>query len=271
MRFLKVRKKLWLLPLVLMMLIVGGLLIFAQSSVIAPFIYTPILMAVRILGISAYYHDSAAALIVDGRIVAAAQEERFTRKKHDANFPDTLSWPVFSRRRSTHTRSTLLLLRQAVFEVRAASRNVSGVRPRGFSSFRHALPLWLKEKLFQKSLLIRELTEVDNRRMGEEITVFRTSPQPRGQRLYPSPFQRAAVLTMDGVGERTTTSLALGHGHDLEGIKGEIHFPTHSDRSIPPLPTTQASRSTRASTRSAGLGPRMASRNMWTLILDEPC
>jgi carbamoyltransferase len=119
-------------------------------------------MAVRILGISAYYHDSAAALIVDGRIVAAAQEERFTRKKHDANFPRHAILACLQQAKIHPREIDFVTFYDKPFsKFERLLETYLAFAPRGFSSFRHALPLWLKEKLFQKSLLIRELTEVD--------------------------------------------------------------------------------------------------------------
>jgi carbamoyltransferase len=182
----------------------------------------------RILGLSAFYHDSAAALVEDGRVVAAAQEERFTRKKHDAGFP----------------------ARAATYCLEAAGVGIDGVdyvafydkpflkferlletylafAPRGFQSFSMALPVWLKEKLFQKSLLRRKLRTLPGGEDfdAEERLLFTEHHQSHAaSAFYPSPFERAAVLTMDGVGEWATTSLALGEGERLETIK-EIHFP----------------------------------------------
>jgi len=183
-------------------------------------------MAVRILGISAYYHDSAAALIVDGRIVAAAQEERFTRKKHDANFPRHAILACLQQAKiHPHEIDFVTFYDKPFSKFERLLETYLAFAPRGFSSFRHALPLWLKEKLFQKSLLIRELTEVDTTvEWGKKLLFSEHHLSHAASAFYPSPFQRAAVLTMDGVGEWTTTSLALGHGHDLKVLK-EIHFP----------------------------------------------
>lgn len=180
----------------------------------------------RILGISAYYHDSAAAIIVDGQIIAAAQEERFSRKKHDPNFPRS---------------AIIACLQQVGLELRSVDYVVFydkpfvkferiletylAFAPRGFASFRQALPLWVKEKLFQKSLLVRELKAMDRSVEWEERLLFSEHHLSHAaSAFYPSPFERAAVLTLDGVGEWTTASLALGQGRELTVLK-EIHFP----------------------------------------------
>ena len=183
-------------------------------------------MAVKVLGISAYYHDSAAALIVDGRIVAAAQEERFTRKKHDAGFPRHAVMACLQQARVRPQEIDYVAFYDKPFlKFERLLETYLAFVPRGFSSFRQALPLWLKEKLFQRSLLVRELKAVeptvgwDTRLLFSEHHLSHAASA-----FYPSPFERAAILTMDGVGEWTTTSLAVGRGHDVTVLK-EIHFP----------------------------------------------
>ena len=183
-------------------------------------------MAVKVLGISAYYHDSAAALIVDGRIVAAAQEERFTRKKHDAGFP---RHAVMACLQQAHVRPQeidyVAFYDKPFLKFERLLETYLAFVPRGFSSFRQALPLWLKEKLFQRSLLVRELKAVEPTVAWDTRLLFSEHHLSHAaSAFYPSPFERAAILTMDGVGEWTTTSLALGRGHDVTVLK-EIHFP----------------------------------------------
>ena len=183
-------------------------------------------MSVKVLGISAYYHDSAAALIVDGRIVAAAQEERFTRKKHDAGFP---RHAVVACLHQAHVRpheiDYVAFYDKPFLKFERLLETYLAFVPRGFSSFRHALPLWLKEKLFQRSLLVRELKAVEPTVAWNTRLLFSEHHLSHAaSAFYPSPFERAAILTMDGVGEWTTTSLALGRGHDVTVLK-EIHFP----------------------------------------------
>jgi len=180
----------------------------------------------RILGISAYYHDSAAAVVVDGRIVAAAQEERFTRKKHDSAFPHNA---VASCLRIANIQPRdidhVAFYDKPFVKFERLLETYLAFAPRGFTSFRRALPLWLKEKLFQKSLLVREMTTIEPEVDWAKRLLFSEHHLSHAaSAFYPSPFQRAAVLTMDGVGEWTTTSLAVGHGHQLEVLK-EIHFP----------------------------------------------
>jgi carbamoyltransferase len=183
-------------------------------------------MAVRVLGISAYYHDSAAAVIVDGRIVAAAQEERFTRKKHDAGFP---RHAIMACLQQAHVRPQeidyVAFYDKPFLKFERLLETYLAFVPRGFSSFRQALPLWLKEKLFQRSLLVRELKAVEPTVAWDTRLLFSEHHLSHAaSAFYPSPFERAAILTMDGVGEWTTTSLALGRGHDVTVLK-EIHFP----------------------------------------------
>ena len=183
-------------------------------------------MAVKVLGISAYYHDSAAALIVDGRIVAAAQEERFTRKKHDAGFPRHAVVACLQQARVRPQEIDYVAFYDKPFlKFERLLETYLAFAPRGFSSFRHALPLWLKEKLFQRSLLVRELKAVEPTVAWDTRLLFSEHHLSHAaSAFYPSPFERAAILTMDGVGEWTTTSLALGRGHDVTVLK-EIHFP----------------------------------------------
>ncbi len=183
-------------------------------------------MAVRVLGISAYYHDSAAAVIVDGRIVAAAQEERFTRKKHDAGFPHHAVLACLQQANLRPQEIDYVAFYDKPFsKFERLLETYLAFAPRGLSSFRHALPLWLKEKLFQKSLLVRELGTLDPAVAWDTRLLFSEHHLSHAaSAFYPSPFERAAILTMDGVGEWTTTSLALGHGRDLTVLK-EIHFP----------------------------------------------
>jgi carbamoyltransferase len=196
---------------------------------------------VRILGVSAYYHDSAAALVVDGRIEYAAQEERFTRRKHDAAFPREA---IRNCLETTGVRpgqiDLVAFYAKPFLTFERLLETYLAFAPRGFASFRQALPLWLKEKLFQKALLVRELgallgpSDWQNRLIFSEHHLSHAASA-----FFPSPFERAAVLTVDGVGEWATTSLALGNGKKLEVVR-EIHFP-HSPDSTRPSPATPAS------------------------------
>jgi len=180
----------------------------------------------RILGISAYYHDSAAALLRDGQVVAAAQEERFTRRKHDAAFPHQAVRACLA---ATGTRvdeiDFVAFYDKPFLKFERLLETYLAFAPRGFSSFRSALPVWVKDKLFQKSQLLRELATLDKEiRWNEKLLFSEHHLSHAASAYYPSPFESAAVLTMDGVGEWTTTSLALGKGRDLKVTK-EIHFP----------------------------------------------
>ena len=180
----------------------------------------------RILGISAYYHDAAAALVVDGRVEYAAQEERFTRVKHDPGFPHQA---IRSCLEATGVQSTeidfVAFYDKPFLKFERLLETYLAFAPRGFTSFRQALPLWLKEKLFQKSLLVKELkTVADDVDWEAKLLFSEHHLSHAASAFFPSPFERAAVLTMDGVGEWTTTSLALGEGNRLKVIR-EIHFP----------------------------------------------
>ena len=180
----------------------------------------------RILGISAYYHDSAAALSVDGRIIAAAQEERFTRRKHDPGFPvhaiqACLALGAIKARELDH----VAFYDKPFLKFERLLETYLAFAPRGFQSFRKALPLWLKEKLFQKKLLLDELARLDKSvDWASKLLFSEHHLSHAASAFFPSPFERAAVLTMDGVGEWTTTSLAVGAGSKLE-VHKEIHFP----------------------------------------------
>src|SRR5271154_5013567 len=180
----------------------------------------------RILGISAFYHDSAAALVEDGGIIAAAQEERFTRKKHDSSYPrHAIDYCLSEAGIGYQDIVQLVFYDKPFLKFERLLETYLAFAPRGFPSFRMAIPVWLREKLFQKKLLRDELTRLspgydwEQRPLSAEHHQSHAAPA-----FFPSPFEEAAVLTMDGVGEWATTSLALGRGASLNMIK-EIHFP----------------------------------------------
>lgn len=179
-----------------------------------------------ILGISAYYHDSAAALLRDGEIVAAAQEERFTRKKHDAGFPKyALEYCLKEAGISLAEVDYVAFYDKPFLKFERLLETYVAFAPRGFESFRKAIPVWLREKLFLKDLLIKELNALASRDDWDSRLRFSEHHLSHAASAYfPSPFEEAAVLTMDGVGEWATTSLAIGRGNQLQVIK-EIHFP----------------------------------------------
>ena len=179
-----------------------------------------------ILGISAFYHDSAAALVTDGRIVAAAQEERFSRRKHDARFPvNALRYCLDEAGIALDQVDHIVFYDKPFLKFERLLETYLAFAPRGFRSFRMALPLWLKEKLFQKRLLRQELEKLAPDGAWEERLLFAEHHQSHAaSAFFASPFDEAAVLTMDGVGEWATTSVALGRGNRLDMLK-EIHFP----------------------------------------------
>jgi carbamoyltransferase len=179
----------------------------------------------RILGISAFYHDSAAALIDDGRITAAAQEERFTRKKHDPSFPHhAIAYCLEEAGITADKLDHVVFYDKPFLKFERLLETYIALAPRGFRSFRMAIPLWLREKLFQKNLLRGELRKFSETFDAGRLLFCEHHLSHAASAFYPSPYQRAAVLTMDGVGEWTTTSAAIGDGHRLEIIQ-EIHFP----------------------------------------------
>jgi carbamoyltransferase len=179
----------------------------------------------RILGISAFYHDSAAALVEDGRIVAAAQEERFTRKKHDPSFPmHAIGYCLEATGARLSDIDHVAFYDKPFLKFERLLETYIALAPRGFRSFQMAIPLWLKEKLFQKSLLRSKLQEFDEEFDGAKLLFTEHHLSHAASAFYPSPFDKAVVLTMDGVGEWATTSAALGEGNRLE-IFQEIHFP----------------------------------------------
>jgi carbamoyltransferase len=180
----------------------------------------------RILGISAFYHDSAAAIVVDGDVAAAAQEERFTRKKHDAGFPaHAVAYCLEHCGIGLSDVDAVVFYEKPLVKFERLLETYLSFAPRGFRSFRMAMPVWLREKLFQKQVLAKELRKLDPAFDAEKSLLFSEHHLSHAaSAFYPSPFEEAAVLTMDGVGEWSATSLAIGRGKSLEVLK-EMHFP----------------------------------------------
>ncbi len=181
----------------------------------------------RILGLSAFYHDSAAALVVDGRVVAAAQEERFTRKKHDSGFPaQAIAYCLAEGGLTLDDIDHVAFYDKPFLKFERLLETYVAFAPRGFRSFRMAMPVWLREKLFQKDLIGRELKDIAANGFDPsgKLLFSEHHLSHAASAFYPSPFDEAAVLTMDGVGEWATTSVAHGRGNRLEVLK-EIHFP----------------------------------------------
>ncbi|MPZ36584.1 MAG: hypothetical protein GEU95_00740 [Rhizobiales bacterium] len=179
-----------------------------------------------VVGISAFYHDSAAALLRDGKIVAAAQEERFTRKKADAGFPaNALRWCLKEAGITDGNVDRVAFYDKPFLKFERLLETYLAFAPRGFKSFRMALPVWIGEKLFQKDMLRRELAAIDEALADPAKLLFAEHHfSHAASAFYPSPFEEAAVLTLDGVGEWATSSAGIGRGSDLS-ITKEIHFP----------------------------------------------
>ena len=179
-----------------------------------------------ILGISAFYHDSAAALIRDGEIIAAAQEERFTRKKHDAGYPrNAVDYVLFEAGMALEDVDHVAFYDKPFLKFERLLETYVAYAPRGLASFRRSMPIWLREKLFQKDLLFKELKQHPGGFTGRDKLLFSEHHfSHAASAFYPSPFEEAVVLTLDGVGEWATTTVALGMGRELI-IEKEIHFP----------------------------------------------
>lgn len=180
----------------------------------------------RILGISAFYHDSAAALLVDGQPVAAAQEERFTRRKHDPRFPArSIDYCLSAAGITLDDLDHIAFFEKPFVKFERLLETYLANAPSGFRSFRMAMPLWIKDKLFQKHNLAKYLAELPHTKSVDSRLLFAEHHQSHAaSAYYPSPFEEAVILTMDGVGEWATASIAIGRGSSLETVK-EIHWP----------------------------------------------
>ena len=179
-----------------------------------------------ILGISAFYHDSAACILKDGRIIAAAQEERFTRKKHDPSYPhNAIEFVLKYSNLKLSEVDQIVFFEKPFLKFERLLETYVAFAPKGFLSFSKAMPLWIKEKLFQKNFLFNKLKEHDeNYRSDKNILFSDHHLSHAASAFFPSPFNEAVVLTADGVGEWATTTVAIGKDNNLE-IKKEIHFP----------------------------------------------
>ena len=181
----------------------------------------------NILGISAYYHDSAAALIRDGEIIAAAQEERFSRKKHDARFPkNAIAYCLKEAKIDLRELDQIVFYDKPLVKFERLLETYLAYAPQGFRSFLAAMPIWLKEKLYLKTMLKRDLAEIANCKTNQLPSLLFTEHHQShaASAFFPSPFQKAAVLCLDGVGEWATTSVWLGDGNQLTP-QWEIDFP----------------------------------------------
>ena len=179
-----------------------------------------------ILGISAFYHDSAATILINGEIYAAAQEERFTRKKHDPSYPrNAINFVLKSANLKLGEVDQIVFFEKPFLKFERLLETYVAFAPKGFISFSKAMPLWIKEKLFQKNLLFNKLKEHDSNYKSDENIYFSDHHLSHAaSAFFPSPFEEAVILTADGVGEWATTTVAIGKGNKLD-IKKEIHFP----------------------------------------------
>ena len=179
-----------------------------------------------ILGISAFYHDSAATILFEGKIIAAAQEERFTRKKHDSSYPfNAIEFVLDFAKIKLSDIDQIIFFEKPFLKFERLLETYVAFAPRGFKSFCMAMPVWLKDKLFQKKMLFNELKRHDNNFNDIKKIYFSDHHLSHAaSAFFPSPFEEAVVLTADGVGEWATTTVAIGKGNKLE-IKKEIHFP----------------------------------------------
>ncbi len=179
-----------------------------------------------ILGISAFYHDSAATILVDGKIIAAAQEERFTRKKHDPSYPyNAIEFVLNYANLKLNDVDQIVFFEKPFLKFERLLETYVAFAPKGFKSFCTAMPVWLKDKLFQKKMLFDELKKHDKNFKDEQKIYFSDHHLSHAaSAFFPSPFEEAIVLTADGVGEWPTTTVAIGKANNLE-IKKEIHFP----------------------------------------------
>ena len=179
-----------------------------------------------ILGISAFFHDSAACILKDGKIIAAAQEERFTRKKHDPNYPhNAIEFVLKYANLKLSEVDKIVFFEKPFLKFERLLETYVAFAPKGFVSFAKAMPIWIKEKLFQKNLLFNKLKVHDQNYKSDQNIFFSDHHLSHAaSAFFPSPFDEAVVLTADGVGEWATTTVAVGKNNELE-IKKEIHFP----------------------------------------------
>ena len=179
-----------------------------------------------ILGISAFYHDSAACILKDGEIISAAQEERFTRKKHDPSYPkNAINFVLDYSNLKLSEVDHIVFFEKPFLKFERLLETYVGFAPRGFVSFAKAMPIWIKEKLFQKNLLFNKLKEHDKNYKSDKNIFFSDHHLSHAaSAFFPSPFEEAIILTADGVGEWATTTVGVGKNNHLE-IKKEIHFP----------------------------------------------
>lgn len=191
----------------------------------------------KILGISAFYHDSAAALVVDGELVAAAQEERFTRKKHDAAFPERSI--AYCLQRGEVGRSgvdAVVYYDKPITTFVRLLKTYLRVGPKGIRSFSSAMPTWTREKLWIPYEIERGLEHIGTK-MPKDLWFTEHHESHAASAFFPSPFESAAILTFDGVGEWATSSIGVGRGNHIE-LQRQLNFPTRSVSSTRRSPTS---------------------------------
>jgi len=179
-----------------------------------------------VLGISAFYHDSAAAIIINDKIIAAAQEERFTRRKHDANFPiNAINYILKEAALKLSEIDYVVFYEKPFLKFERLIETYVGFAPKGFVSFCKSMPLWLNEKLFQKKLIFEELKKIDNSFNDiKKINFSEHHLSHAASSFFSSPYQEAIILTLDGVGEWATTTISIGKNNKIDILK-ELHFP----------------------------------------------
>ena len=181
----------------------------------------------KVLGISAYYHDAAAALTVDGKVLYAAQEERFTRVKNDASFPEqAIAYCLSESGYQLKDLDYIAFYDKPFLKFERLLETYYAYAPKGFRSFSMAMPIWLKEKLFTKQVIKKKLKKIDGPHAKKIPMVFPEHHLSHAaSSFYTSPFTESAFLTIDGVGEWTTTSYGMASGHEGIKVLGELHFP----------------------------------------------
>ena len=179
-----------------------------------------------ILGISAFYHDSSAALIKDGEIISAVQEERFTRIKHDSSFPkESIKYILNNSNIKLHELNAIVFYEKPFLKFERLLETYIAFAPKGFKSFSASMPIWLREKLFQKDIIFKELQKIDETFKNlKKIKFSEHHISHAASAYYPSPYDKSLILTLDGVGEWSTTTVGIGNKNKIEILK-EIHFP----------------------------------------------
>jgi carbamoyltransferase len=179
-----------------------------------------------ILGISAFYHDSSAALIKDGEIISAVQEERFTRIKHDSSFPkESIKYILKNSNIKLHELNAIVFYEKPFLKFERLLETYIAFAPKGFKSFSASMPIWLREKLFQKDIIFKELQKIDETFKNlKKIKFSEHHISHAASAYYPSPYNKSLILTLDGVGEWSTTTVGIGNKNKIEILK-EIHFP----------------------------------------------